>query len=115
MIQEFFSLSHLQRNRLYLIITIIFALIFAFQYLDLPYVNLLLSPSASLIYNNAKRFKPLQDDLNVITNLSSIANVPKQMNGSIPIKVLETTTISDMNKLLLQNYASYRSMVYKLM
>lgn len=62
---------------------------------------------------NDERFKPLQDDdVNVISsNQSSITILPKEMSGSV-IKVSETTSISDMNKLLLQNYASYRSMVY---
>ncbi|CAK8568865.1 unnamed protein product [Lathyrus sativus] len=60
---------------------------------------------------NDERFKPLQDDdVNVISsNQSSVTILPKEMSGSV-IKVPETTSISDMNKLLLQSYASYRSM-----
>ncbi|XP_050880340.1 uncharacterized protein LOC127084014 [Lathyrus oleraceus] len=172
---EFFSLFHLERNRfLYLIITITFALIFVFQYFDLPYGNILvpskfhaadLPPSAPEIYNNitllnqtypqhpfqkvsetklyeknntisrtdigvnltrdvnntyvnfhspsvnAERFKPLQDDVNVISsNQSSITDtvLPKENKSSL-VKVPDTISISEMDKLLLQNYASYRS------
>ncbi|KAL5074125.1 hypothetical protein RYX36_013109 [Vicia faba] len=60
---------------------------------------------------NDERFKPLQDDVvNVITsNQSSMTILPKE-NKNSPVKVLETMSISEMDKLLLQNYASYRSM-----
>ncbi|CAL5205220.1 unnamed protein product [Lathyrus oleraceus] len=171
---EFFSLFHLERNRfLYLTITITFALIFVFQYFDLPYGNILVPskfhaadppPSASEIYNNItllnqtypqhpfrkvnetklyeknntisrtdigmnltrdvnntyvnfhfpsvkdERFKPLQDDVNVISNQSSITDtvLPKENKSSL-VKVPDTISISEMDKLLLQNYASYRS------
>jgi hypothetical protein len=59
---------------------------------------------------NDERFKPLKDDVNVIDNNSSITTVPKEIKDSI-IKVPEVTSISEMKQLLLQNYASYRSMV----
>jgi len=61
---------------------------------------------------NDERFKPLNDDVNVTSNNSSIVTVPKVTTSSL-IKVPEITSISDMNKLLLQSHASYRSMVYE--
>lgn len=64
---------------------------------------------------NDERFKPIQDDVNEISsNQSSITILPKE-NKNSPVKVPEAMSISEMYKLLLQNYASYRSMVYKLM
>ncbi|XP_058782272.1 probable glycosyltransferase At5g03795 [Vicia villosa] len=59
---------------------------------------------------NDERFKPLQDDVNEISsNQSSITILPKE-NKNSPVKVPETMSISEMDKLLLQNYASFRSM-----
>ncbi|RDX61150.1 putative glycosyltransferase, partial [Mucuna pruriens] len=56
-----------------------------------------------------ERFRPLKDDVNILANNSSINSVPKETKDS-QIPVPEVTTISEMNELLLQNYASYRSM-----
>lgn len=58
---------------------------------------------------NDERFKPLKDDVNVMNHNSAIATVPKVTTISL-IKVPEVTSISDMDKLLLQSHASYRSM-----
>ncbi|KAL9313449.1 hypothetical protein ACSQ67_018901 [Phaseolus vulgaris] len=45
----------------------------------------------------------------LVGNNSSISSMPKETKGS-QIPLLEVTTISEMNELLLQNRASYRSM-----
>jgi len=50
----------------------------------------------------------------LVGNNSSISSMPKETKGS-QIPLLEVTTISEMNELLLQNRASYRSMVNDLM
>lgn len=56
-----------------------------------------------------ERFKPSKDEFNIVGNNSSINSVPKETKGS-QIPLPEVTTISEMNELLLQNRASYRSM-----
>jgi hypothetical protein len=75
-----------------------------------PPIKVLLNDSEITGSMNDERFKPLKDDVNVIDNNSSITTVPKETKDSI-VKVPEVTSISEMQKLLLQNYASYRSMV----
>lgn len=61
-------------------------------------------------FTEDERFEPPQDDVKIVGNNSSINNMPKETKGS-QIPLLEVTTISEMNELLLQNRASYRSMV----
>jgi hypothetical protein len=75
-----------------------------------PPIKVLLNDSEITGSMNDERFKPLKDDVKVIDNNSSITTVAKETKDSI-VKVPEVTSISEMQKLLLQNYASYRSMV----
>lgn len=74
-----------------------------------PPTKVLLNDSEITDSMNDERFEPLKDDVNVMSNNSSIVTVPKVTTSSL-IKVPEVTSISDMNKLLLQSHASYRSM-----
>ncbi|CAJ1973893.1 unnamed protein product [Sphenostylis stenocarpa] len=60
-------------------------------------------------FREDERFKPQQDDVKKERNNSSINIMPKEIEGS-QIPVPRVTTISEMNELLLQNRASYRSM-----
>lgn len=59
-----------------------------------------------------ERFRPLQDDVNIMNKNSSITSVPKKTKDSHR-PVPEITPISEMEKSLLQNHASHRSMVYE--
>ncbi|XP_045799443.1 probable glycosyltransferase At5g03795 [Trifolium pratense] len=74
-----------------------------------PPIIVLLNDSEVTGSMNDERFKPLKDDVNVIESNSTITTVPKETKDSV-VKVPEVTTISEMQKLLFQNYASYRSM-----
>ncbi|KAE9587049.1 putative xylogalacturonan beta-1,3-xylosyltransferase [Lupinus albus] len=56
-----------------------------------------------------ERFRPSQDNVNILGRNSSIKTVPKE-NKDSDIPVPEVISISEMNKLLLQNHASYHSM-----
>jgi len=76
-----------------------------------PPTKALLKDSEITDSMNDERFKPLKDDVNVTSNNSSVVTVPEVTKSSL-IKVPERTSISDMNKLLLQSHTSYRSMVY---
>lgn len=192
--QQFWSLFQLERKRLLWLIGITFAVVLAFQYFELPYVNKIPtlntgrlqaadSPSESQTHYNIIgmnltrevnitsvsdhklngsysdfyspnshaipptyltppinpptktspsiapsklsndsektdfmederfRLRPLQDDVNVVSKSSPVTNVPKEIKDS-SVTVSETTSISEMDKLLLQNHASYHSMVF---
>ncbi|KAJ1399113.1 Exostosin-like [Sesbania bispinosa] len=54
-------------------------------------------------------FRPSQNDGNILGKSSSINTVPKE-NPDTHTPIPEVTTVSEMNKLLLQSHASYRSM-----
>ncbi|KAK7320792.1 hypothetical protein VNO77_30596 [Canavalia gladiata] len=53
--------------------------------------------------------KPLLNDSIILGNNSSISTVPKDNHNS-PAPIPEVTSVSEMNKLLLQSHVSYRSM-----
>lgn len=55
-----------------------------------------------------------RNDVTTVSNNSSITFVPDE-NKDPPIPIPEVISISEMNKLLLQSHASYRSMVYNYM
>ncbi|KAK7351489.1 hypothetical protein VNO77_10992 [Canavalia gladiata] len=56
-----------------------------------------------------ERFRPLQDNVHILGNDSSIDTVPTETKET-HIPVPETISISEMTKILMQNHASYRSM-----
>ena len=106
--QQVFSL--LERKKLLSLLSIItFALILAFHcYIKLPCGSNVLQHSLESVH---KTMMLNNSYVNVIDNHSSITMMPKETEGSL-VKVPETTTILEMDKLLLKNHSSYQSMVY---
>lgn len=66
--------------------------------------------SEEIDFTEGEREKPSQDDVDAVSKNSSITSVHKETKDS-HLPVPEVTSISEMNTLLLQNRASYRSMV----
>ncbi|OIW09406.1 hypothetical protein TanjilG_21003 [Lupinus angustifolius] len=80
------------------------------------YLNSPLSPITkvspditTMVSSNDYNVSLSRNDGNALDKNSSINSVPKENQGS-PLPVSDVTTISEMNKLLLQSHASYRSM-----